>query len=318
MRVPIYLALPLSFLAIGLVWWSGTKGKDFVTPPNAQTLASAREEALEDLVPPDSIMSEDPTTAVKVKPARLVLPTPEEMPEVEATEETVIDPGDLTISPNLNRYLPEAKNGAEPMITLATQLETAGEAIHSLLAWERVLDATPANPEQQEIARKAIARIRPQIPLWNVDPLAAHTVVLHVNCDADRAKTIEPVLQEITALVMEASSGIIDCQLKLQAGPKPRADAPRQPLSLSFQGNAANAAPSKTLTIPVLADSPEEQRPLLLGNVYKLIRDGISSRSELQALPEWQPSQDANTILRHAITRRTWTAWAETFTPANP
>ena len=319
MRIPLYLALPLAFLSMGLVWWMGTKNKDFVTAPNAQTLASVREDALADLVAPDSIIAdEDDASAIKVKPARLVLPNPEEIKPDPDPAENAIEPGDLTLSPGLDRYLADAKKGADAMVALATQLETTGESTHSLLAWERVLDATPASPEQQDIARKAIARLRPQLSLWNVDPLAAQAVVLHVSCDADRAKTIEPLLKEIATFLSASSSGLIDCQLKLQAGPKPRSDAPRQPLALSFQGSSADAVQSKTLTIPVLSDVPEEQRPLLLGNCYKLIRDGISARSELQALPEWQPTTDAASLLQHAITRRIWSVWAETFTPANP
>lgn len=319
MRIPIYLALPLAFLSIGLVWWMGTKNKDFVTPPNAQTLASVREDALAALVAPDSIIDEeDDSTAIKVKPARLVLPNPEEAKPDPDPAENTIAPGDLTLSPGLDRYLTDAKKAADAMVTLATQLETAGESTHALLAWERVLDATPASPEQQEAARKAIARLRSQLPLWNVDPLAAQTIVLNISCDADRAKTIEPLLKEIATFLSSASSGLIECKLKLQAGAKPRADSPRQPLALSFQSSATDAVQSKTLTIPILSDTPEEQRPLLLGNIYKLVRDGISVRSELQALPEWQPTTDAASLLQHAITRRTWSVWAETFTPTNP
>lgn len=199
------------------------------------------------------------------------------------------------------------------MIELATELETKGELQRALLAWERVLDATPADLAQQETARKAVERLRPLVPLWNVDPLSAQSVILCISCDSDHAKTLEPLLQEICQQLHSASSGLIECKLELKEGPKATANAPRQPVAIWFRGVAADSIQSKILTIPVLPDAAAEQKQLLLGNIYKLIRDGVQAQSALHPLIEWQAGNNATILLNSAISRRTWQVWGAVF-----
>ncbi len=318
MRIPILLVLPLAILTIGLIWWWGVREKDFVTPPNAQSLAAVRESALKELKATESIAGENSTAAIKTKPTKLVLPSGEESKPATEPVLPVIEVGEVTIVPGLDCYLPAAAKGPEAMTNLATHLETIGELQRALLAWERVLDATTADPAQQEIARKAVERLRPQVPVWNVDPLAAQSIVLHATCDAERAKTLEPLLQEIVQQLNTASSGMLNCSLELEAGAKPSANAPRQPVALWFQGTSADSPSSKTMTIPVLSDSAPDQAKLLMGNVYKLVRDGVNTQPELRPLGEWQPGSDPSPLLQNAITRRTWSLWSRAFTHKNP
>jgi hypothetical protein len=317
-RVPIYVTLPLVGLTIGLIWWQGTKEKNFTSPPADSALATVREKTLVELKATDSIAPEEPSAAIKVKPTKLVLPESEEPGKPAPPTLQPQDFGELTVSPALDCYLPLAERGADVMVDLATQLELKSEAQRALLAWERVLDATPATPEQQETARKAITRLRPQVPLWNVDPLTAQRIVLHVGCDRDRAKVIEPILQEIAASLNETSAGLIECKLELQAGAKPDADKPRQPIALWFQGPSSDSTASKTLTIPTLPENLPEQKNLLLFQIYKLIRDGISAQSTLRPLFEPPSGGDAELLLRSAITRRGWALWSQTFPQKAP
>lgn len=318
MRIPILLVLPLAILTIGLIWWWGVREKDFVTPPNAQSLTAVRESALSELEAMECIAGENSSVAIKAKPTKLVLPSEEDTAPTAEPVLPIIDAGDLTIAPGLDSYLSAAAKGPVAMTNLATHLETIGELQRALLAWERLLDATPADPAQQETARKAIERLRPQVPVWNVDPLAAQSIVLNASCDAERAKNLEPLLQEIVQELNAASSGMLNCSLQLKAGAKPSANAPRQPVALWFQGASVDSPSSKTMTIPVLSDSAPEQRKLLIGNVYKLLRDGVNMQPELRPLSEWQPSIDPTPLLQNAITRRTWSLWSRTFTPKNP
>ncbi len=318
MRVPIFVTLPLVCLTIGLIWWQGTKQKNFTQAPADAALVTVREKTLLELKATDSIAQEENTTAIKVKPTKLVLPESEEPQKPKPPTLQPQDFGELTISPALDCYLPVAERGADVMVDLATQLELKGEAQRALLAWERVLDATPATPEQQETTRKAIARLRPQLPLWNVDPLTTQRIVLHASCDRDRAAVIEPILQEIAASLTETSSGLIDCKLELQAGSKPDASKPRQPVALWFQGTAADSPASKTLTIPTLPEQLPEQKNLLLIQIYKLIRDGVSSQSTLRPLVEPPSGSEAELWLRSAVTRRTWSLWSQTFPQKAP
>lgn len=307
-RVPIILALPLALITMSLVWWWGVRDKNFLTLPNDDTLVAVRQRTHEELKAPESITSEDSPKAIKVKPKKLALPGAEATAETQAAP--IFDLGDLTIVPGLDCYLSQAEKGAEVMFALASALESKGELQRSLLAWERVLDATAANPEQQEIARKSTERLRPQLPLWNVDPLAAQTLILCVSCDRERSKSLEPILEEVARQLNLASSGLIACKIELKAGPAPSANAPRQPVALWFRGHSADAEQSKILTIPVLPAAAEEQQKILMGNIYKLIRDAVHARTPLV---EWQPSSDPVALLHYAITRRSWVVWGLIF-----
>jgi hypothetical protein len=314
-KIPFYVSLPLALLTMGVIWWQGTKGKDFTTPPDAAALAIVKQEIREELKATDSIEPEEPAQAIRVKPKTLLMPNAEAEPQAAA--EPTLKPedfGDLSVSPGLDCYLAMAERGAAIMIDLATQLEIKGETQRALLAWERVLDATEADAAQQDTARKAVLRLRTQVPLWNVDPISTRQLVLLAGCDRERAKAIEPILQEMVASLLDISSGLVECKLELQAGAKPDPAKPRQPIALSFRGSSAGAPASKTLTLPTLPESLPEQKNLLRLQCYKLIRDGISSQANLRPLAEPPTGSDAESLLRGAITRRTWSQWAESMT----
>lgn len=307
MRVPIYVTLPLIALSMGVIWWLGTKEKKFNDPPPASELTAVREKTLQELKAAASIAPEEPRAAIKVRPALQKLDA--SGPKASSLEPK--DFGELTVSPALDCYLPIAGRGADVMIDLATQLELKGQTQRALLAWERVLDSTPASPEQQDTARKAIARYRSQLPPWNVDPLTTQRVVLHARCDRDRAKLVEPMLKEIIGLLNEASSGVVECVLELQIGAKASAGKPQQPLALWFQGTSADSPTSKILTIPSLPASAAEQKQFLVLQSYKLIRDGLSSQSNLRPPAESSSGDEAAQMLSSAITRYSWGLWSQ-------
>lgn len=313
-KIPLYVSLPLALLTIGVIWWQGTKGKDFTTPPDAAALAIVKQEIREELKATDSSEIEPDATAqaIRVKPKTLLLPNAEAEPQAAA--EPTLKPedfGDLSVSPGLDCYVLMAERGAAIMIDLATQLEIKGETQRALLAWERVLDSTEADAAQQDTARKAVLRLRAQVPLWNVDPIATRHLCLTVSCDRERAKVIEPLLQEMVASVSDISSGLVECKLELQAGAKPDPAKPRQPIALWFRGTSADAPVSKTLILPTLPDGLPEQKNLLLLQIYKLIRDGVSQQTNFRPLIEPTGGADAESLLRGAITRRVWSQWAE-------
>ena len=318
MKIPFYFSIPLALVTMGLVWWQGTKGKDFTTPPDQATLASVKQEVREELKATDSIAPEEAPQAIKVKPKTLLMPQAEA--EAQAAAEPALKPedfGDLTVSPGLDCYLKIAERGAALMIDLATQLEIKGETQRALLAWERVLDATEADAAQLDTARKAVERLRSQVPLWNVDPIASHTVTLHATCDRDRAKTLEPLLDQMMAEMHQASAGLIIFKLSLQSGPKPAADAPPQPVTLSFSGPVKEAAATKTLSVPLTSDEPAAQTSRLLGQIYKLIRDDLGRQQALRPLMD-SSEVEPSILLESAITRRAWQVWGQSLDPKNP
>lgn len=310
MRVPLILSLPLSLLTIGTIWWIGTKKYDFLTPPAEASLAEIRTQFSEELKATGSIAPEEPRKAIKVKPTRLAVPDPDiEVPVAATPDENLPDLGDIKVSPSLDALMPIAARGSDALIEAATQLELRGETQYALLAWERVLDASTPLPEQLEFARKAMLRLRPQLPQWNVDPLTTHQVTWHVQCDREHATTLEPILKEILQLLNEASSGLMECQLALKAGAPPRADAPRQPIALWFSGTKTGTGSTKTASLPLTTTVPQEQKNLLIKCLYQLIRDSLTNQPGLQPLLELPSQEDPAQWLQSTITRRAWERW---------
>lgn len=310
MRVPLKLSLPISLLTIGIIWWLGTKDQDFLTPPAEPSLAAIRKEFTEELKATVSIAPEEPRKAIKVRPTRLAVPNPDvEVPETNSPDPRDLDLGDIKVSPALDALMPVAARGADALIEAATQLELRGETQYALLAWERVIDASTPLPEQLEFARKAMLRLRPQLPLWHVDPIGTRHVTLHVSCDREHAAVIEPMLRDIVLMMQNASAGLMECQLALKAGALPRTDAPRQPIALWFTGTEVKTGSTKTASFPLTPTLPQEQKNLLLKHLYQLIRDSLAQQPGLQPLLELPSQEDPSAWIQSCITRRAWEIW---------
>lgn len=305
-RVHYLITIFLSIATVAIVWWNAVKQKDFMTPPNAEEIALARQETLDSLAVPGGIAPEQPIKAILVKPTKLSLPNPELDTVVVAEKETQTEMGDLTTSPGLDQYADLSEKGADHMEALATLFETKGELQRALLAWERMVDVVSADSDQRTIAYKAIARLTPQLPPWNIDPTAAQTIVFHSGCDRDVAALIEPLMQEITALISANTSGILQVQANVNAGPRPSKDGPKLPIALWFSGKDEKSQQSKTITISSESTDPEVLRKALLTSAYKLIRDEIGSQTAFQAPMELKPDHDVGTLFGTAVTRLSW------------
>ena len=313
-KIPWYVYLPLVLLTMGVIWWQGTRQKEFLAAPDETTLIRIRQETSDELKATVSIAPEQPVRAIKVKPKKLVLPDAEPAPQAVLKPE---DFGDLTVSPALDCYRSLAARGASVMTDLATQLELRGETQRALLAWERVIDSTDADTAQQEIARKAIQRLRNETPIWNVDPTSSTTAALHVSCDRERGKALESILPQIIAIMNRAGSGLIDIELKLQTSPKAASGTPPKPVALWISGTTNYASLSKTISIPLTNASADEQTRQLLAAVYKLLRESLNGRQDLRPLADPQ-GHDPAVLLESAVTRRAWEALAQLFARKKP
>lgn len=306
MRIHFLITAILSVATIALVWWSGVKNKDFLKPPSAQVIAAARQTTLASLSAPQGIESDQPAKAILVKPTKLTLPNPELETVVKEEKETQVDLGDLATVPGLDQYADLSEKGPEAMISLATQLETIGELQRALLAWERVLDIVSADADQRAMASKALVRLTPQLPPWNIDPSATQVIVFQAGCDRDTATALEPFMKEVADMISASTSGILQVQAKVHAGPRPTKDGPKLPIALWFGGQEEKSQQSKTITIGSDYADPQQMRQALISSAYKLIRDEIGSQTAFQAPIELKSDQDASALFSTAVTRLLW------------
>jgi len=309
-RIHYLIAVISCVITISLVWWNGVKSKDFLTPPPDQRLVEVRHATAMDLEVPDVIAQDLPAKAILVKPTKLTLPDPSLEHTPQEKEEELVELGDLSVSPGLDCYADLAEKGSDFLVAMATQLENKGELQRALLAWERVLDVVKPEPAQYELASTAIQRLTPQLPMWNVDPSAMHVIQLQAGCDRDTAAVLEPILNEVCALLSGGTSGIVEIKAKVNSGPRPAKDAPKLPIALWFSGLDEKSTQSKTITIPSDQTDPAFLRNLVLTSAYKLIREDVGSHTAFQAPIAYKEPQDPMPLFQSSISRLLWQEFA--------
>jgi hypothetical protein len=304
------IAVFLCLAIVWIVWWNGVKHKDFVSPPSPVQLAKVREQTLRNLGALEIIAHEEPAKAILVKATSLTLPNPALEKEMAQTKDEIMEMGDLITAPGLDCYANLSEKGASHLIDLATLLETKGELQRSLLAWERVIDVVKPEKEQYNIAWKAMQRLKPQLPPWNIDPTGFQVVIINAGCDRETAKLLEPVLAELADFLASASSGIVQVQSKIFSGPAPAKGGPQLPIALWFSGSADHSVQSKTISIPSQYSDQAAMKRVVAASAYKLIRDDIASKTAFQAPDDLKENEDANPLLATALTRLLWSEFA--------
>lgn len=289
MRVPWPIVILLCVVVPGGIWWYGARGKDFVTPPSEQRLAERRQE-LGDMPPP---VAPQPIE----KPASPVVPPPPPEPPIEA--------GDVATAPALNAYAAEAKTkGADHLLKLAAKLEEHGATARALLACERVLDLAKGDPVQSAAALKAIKRLRPNVPPWNVDPEGAQPLVLHLGASPAMAAKLKPALESVPVAIGRASSGIVAVTTELAVGKKPAGGAEATPVALWLTGGAAGTPSTEVASFTMV--SPEALEKEMLSAVFELVRARVSRSAAFGApLAIGADESPADALATH-LTRLAW------------
>lgn len=304
MRIPFFIAIPAGLLTIVLVWWIGTNEMDFLTPPSEARLEKIREEALASL--PVSRMEDD---AISIK-----VPLPEQdatAPDpIQFTEP--IDLGELNAPPSLDAYSDRAPEGSDQLLALANALEIEGKFQRALLAYERALDLSQSNPEQIQTAVGAIYRLKPTLPLWNSEPSEAAPIVIHIGTGERFAEVLPDILQEISADLRNASSGLINFSEKLHIGKSIQTNDGPTPVAVWITGPEKGSPSTDVLSFTT--NDPEKLRNDLLKTIFNLIRGHLSKSSSYTPAPE--AFDDPLQALDSHITRLLWKEFATLLNPA--
>ena len=290
------MVILLVLAVVGGVWWGNTRHLDFLTPPSETKLAEIRIKVKSSLPREDHAV--DAISVPTVKP-------PEPPPIVEEPE---MDLGDLTTPPTLQNYAELTPAGAAPLIDLAAGLEKKGEFQRALLAWERVVDLTPADATQAATAISAIKRLRPTLPEWNSKPEAKIQIKMHAGTSKKQAGTLTPILEEVARDLEAASSGIVKVTATVIAGKSSTTAKGPTPVALWLAGPDKKSPATETLSFTV--DSPDALRQDILETVFQLIRNHLSRATKYTpptALAEGEVPQSA---LNFRVTRLCWSEFA--------
>jgi len=302
MRIPLYLAIPISLVTVALIWWGCTRKMDFLTPPSEARLGQIRAEALASL---HVSRIEDDAISVKV-PVTDRDPTLTDPIHLEP-----VDLGDIKSPPVLDTYSDRAPEGAAKLIALGRALEGEGAFQRALLAYERVLDLSQPDPEQIQSALAAIRLLRPTLPRWNNDKAAALPVVIHVGTGEKFADILPEILGQITADLNSASSGLNDFSFKLHIGRSIRTTDAPTPVALWITGTGEKAPSTDVLSFTT--DDPEILNADLLKIIFNLIRAHLSKSASYNPAPE--AMDDPMAALGSNITRLLWKEFGTILNP---
>ncbi|MFD2256962.1 hypothetical protein ACFSSA_09760 [Luteolibacter algae] len=295
MRIPFFAAIPLCLITAFAIWWTGTKDIDFLTPPSEAKLEEIRLEAQASL-PPNKIV--DDAISIVIQP-----PTDKEEPSVNEPADILepVDVGDISSPPTLDTYSERAPEGADKLLALAAALESQGAFQRALLAYERVLDLSQANPEQIQSALLSIRRVRPTLTLWNNDPEQKQPVIIHIGTGAKFSDILPDVMTDITKKLNIASSGLLDFSFKLNIGKSIQTTDAPTPVALWITGEGKSPS---TDVLSFTSDDPETLTQDLMKTIFNLVRGHLTKSTSYNPAPE--ALEDPLPALESNITRLLW------------
>lgn len=301
MRIPLPITIISCLLAAALMWFVGTRDKDFTTPPTPEELietAQKWEQGRPHIPPPKPInatLTADPSTSRPLAPTTPVRAKPEVLPT-----------GNLLHAPALSEYGNWGSKGGPAMVALATLLETKGELQRARLAWERVIDT--ANPDESDriLAVTAIKRLSATLPPWNPDPSGDIRLTLHAGATLEDKGALEDALKTVAQLISEASGNVVRVDTMASIGKTRGAKTPRIPIAIWF--SRPGDTPAETPPISFMAD-PSQKDMLtsqIEAGVYALLRAHLASETNFSPLPEYPAGVKPDDLIRYHITRLMW------------
>jgi hypothetical protein len=306
MRIPFYITIPSCFLIILIVWWASTRNIDFLTPPSAAELEKIHRKTIASL-PISKVQTEvtdaDPVAVTSTEPSGS---------EPSLIYSGAVDVGELTPPTALDTYSERAPDGAAKLLKLAAELELQKSPQRALLANERVLDLSQANPQQIYLALNNIGRINQTLPAWNQDTKAAHPIVIHIGTGKKFAKILPKIMESVTEELDRSSSGLIQCKVELNIGESIRATDAPTPVAVWMTGKEKKSPSTDVLSFTT--NNPDNLHNELLKTLFNLIRGHLSETTSYNPAPE--AIDDAKTALSSNITRLLWNEFGKKLNPA--
>jgi len=304
-RIPLSISILLLITVPIVVWWLGVREMDFLATPTEAQLAVVRQHTAAAL-PPAQIPA--PIAAPQAPPPPPAVPSP----SLEKKPEPAVEIGDLNPNPGLNTYAELAPKGARHLIELASLLETAGELPRTLLAWERVLDATTAEPAQASAAIAAIQRLRPSVPASKHNPTKAIPIVIHASTGGKLEASLKTRLEQAAHSLELASCGLLKVSTKVTINRKSTSKITNSTVAIWLSGSAEKSPATETISFTVTKSEippTELQRKLFL-----LIGNRLLTLGFPPLLPVAADEPPLHAIECH-ITRRHWDKFARSLNP---
>lgn len=300
-RVPLPVVILAVPVVIGATWWSGTRQYDFLKPPTATEIETARSRASLELARPsdlfaiDRLPENEPTTAQ---------PSPPEPPPAPKPKPPRIDVSDPAAAAPLDAWITRSDLPAGSFIELASRLEAEGHLSWARTTWERVIDLAEASSDDREVAVRAIARIRASMPPPAETPAEAPEIHLQISAPADRVGLTRRAAEEAAAALTQATDR------RVKFAPKVISDS-GESASLATRLVRASEAAEELPSVAVDAPSdPDALRRAILQSAFKLVASELAVHDELQPISPPLEGEPPAESLATRITRRAWDDYA--------
>lgn len=235
----------------------------------------------------------------------------DEPPDTDAPSLPQIEFGSIGTSPGLDEYLADSQQGAQALLDLAIRLQNAGHIQRAVLAYERILDSTPAGGSPRLEAEETLANLKISLPIWNADSESA--IPLEINLSTARApETLQPALTALTELITIGSGNL--CQPKFQIIPSspPTQNLPSYPIAIWLTVPGEEPDKPSLAVITIAPQSDEEVTQKLTRGIFTLLKRRIESIGNLSTPLPLSEGEDAESALVNRITRLAWKQILET------
>jgi len=282
-----------------LTWHLRTKDMEFLKPAgvilppedNGSEIASLQPEIddqpeiSDDIIPPES---------------------PNKIKEPEITKITESDLGDLEATPGLAEYREFAsQNSPDRLFELSSTLRARGQFQRALLAIERVIDTSKADPESLSEAAKGIAALSPTLPRWSVDPTTEFSLNLHLGTARTPSESLKKTILDVALLIRESSGDQLDIIPIINSSDNPQAPE-NSPIALWLATSGDDPASSSVFTLRLSNDEAEFFPEISLA-VFKAIRSHLT---RLGYPPPIDLEESSRNLLSFRITRLMWREFA--------
>ncbi len=301
-RIPRYIVALACLITAILSWWIGIQQYDFLTPPNPEE-RYALTESLKARAESYDVFASAP--ALPPKKEEIVIVEPPAPPPP-----TRINLGDLEVAPGLDEYTAASQQGQDYLAKLADALEEQGYPERAMIAWERMLDSTPAPPTIHRTATTAITRLRPTVPFWTVDPSERIEIVLNIGATLSNISTLEAALELISNDIDEATAGILDVRPKLNLSEEEQGER-ILPIALWLNHESSPDASTSILTFTPELEDQVVMNKRVAATVYQLIRMELEETGSFLPLPTFATENNQRELLKSRITRLQWKTFAQ-------
>ena len=287
-----------------LTWHLRTKNMDFLTPSG---MAIVETEETSDLIDLSLVLQPEIKDQPEINITIQQPKDPNKITPPKVKEITEFELGDLVSSPGLGAYRDFAR-GESPdrLFELSSTLRARGEFQRALLAFERVIDTSMAEPNSRAEAAQGIAALTKNLPNWNIDPSNEMILNLHLGMAHKPSDHLRDVLQEVAARIRGSSGDQLSIIPTMNSSDNP--DSPNNnPIALWLSAPGDNTTSSAVITLR-LTRNDEEHLQEISSAVFKTIRSHLTQFGYPSASENLKKGED---YLSRQITRLMWRDFAQ-------